>query len=129
MRSPWVRRDVYDVVVAKYEQLLDGERKVGLYLRTKHSERETASEARYVELLDKYHALREQGHAIPAPKPPPQPIEDEFPAPVETAIIVAAEGNRTLERHLRSRARLRMARGEDASDVARRITDGDGSDE
>lgn len=85
--------------------------------------------ARYDALLEKYHALRQQGHAIPDPRPAAQPVIDEFPATVETAIVVASEGNKGLERHLRGRARLRLARGEDHSAVARLIEKGDGSDD
>lgn len=81
------------------------------------------------DLLEKYHALRQQGHAIPEPRPTAQPVVEEFPAAVETAITVAAEGNKGLERHLRTRARIRLARGEDHSAVARLIEKGDGSDD
>lgn len=118
MRSPWIRRDVFDGMVAQYERLL-----AAAHAGT------VAADDRYNSLLEKYHALRQTGHVIPEPKAPPQPVVDEFPTPVETAIVVAAEGNKGLERHLRSRARVRLARNEDPSDVARVIQNGDGSDE
>ena len=125
MRWPWVSRAQLD---AAHQRANDA---VADYNRAvaERNDIDQGAHERYEALLAKYHALRMAGAEPVEPKPVPHPVADEFAQPIETAIIVAADGNRQLERHLRGRARLRMARGEQPDDIARKIEQGDGSDE
>lgn len=90
MRLPWVSRDAHERAVSNERN------EVTSYIRdfTKSlaaAERAmVASEARYAELLTRYHALKLQGFAAPAPEPVPPPVTT--PDPVLTAVNQASAG-------------------------------------
>jgi hypothetical protein len=131
MKWPWVARERYEYACVERDAARSAACKYAEPCATVGHEarRQERQQDRYDALLEKYHALRQQGHAIPEPRPAAQPVAEEFPATVETAIVVASEGNKGLERHLRAVRDLRLARGEDHSAVARLIEKGDGSDD
>ena len=74
-----------------------------------------AALARYDALLEKYHALRLAGQAVPEPAPAPLPERERDP--IADVIGVVAGSNATLRRQLVAHARRKRAEGEDETDI------------
>lgn len=105
MRLPWVSRAAFDLSQHNNAQL---------HLLVKEH-----ADARYDNLLSKYHALRLQGANVPEPKPA---VIAKEPSMLDMAITEKAGGNHRLRLHLtRWAAEQRQARVDDG-EIMERVT-------
>src|SRR4051812_20763431 len=110
MRLPWVSRESFDLALRAEQRRADAEHENAQVLRRENAD-----------LLTKYHALKQQGYAEPAPI---TPRDIPKPDPVKRAIAQKAGANRILRDQMEAQAQLDRISGKSEDEIVFAIMTG-----